>query len=250
MTASSSRIRPTGCADGTFTFGDHDRLDEFVGDVLFVAALERGDRIVGAGFGFAMNQRAVGQLDALPAIVAVHRVVAADERGDFADLQLAHFLLELAHEVAAAVRRSVAAVHEAVDENFLDLLLLGQFEQREEMRDVGVHAAVAEQADEVELALAAALHGLLEQRNEAELLVGDEQFDAGDVHVHDATGADVEVADFASCPSALRAGRRTGRRCESACSENLSGACRRSACALARWRCLWSRRGSPSRRGR
>jgi len=30
-----------------------------------------------------------------------------------------------------------------------------------------------------------------------ELLVGDEEIDAGDVHVHDAAGADVEVADFA-----------------------------------------------------
>src|SRR5690349_14639492 len=48
----------------------------------------------------------------------------------------------------------------------------------------------------MELALAAALHGLLEERDLVELLVGDEEIDAGDVHVDDAAGADVEMADF------------------------------------------------------
>jgi len=38
---------------------------------------------------------------------------------------------------------------------------------------------------------------LLEERDLVELFVGDEEIDAGDVHVDDAAGADVEVADFA-----------------------------------------------------
>jgi len=54
--------------------------------------------------------------------------------------------------------------------------------------DVRVHTAVAEQADEMELALAATLHGVLEERDLIELLVGDEEIDAGDVHVDDAAG--------------------------------------------------------------
>ncbi len=37
-----------------------------------------------------------------------------------------------------------------------------------------MHAAIAEEADEMQLALAAALHGLLEERDLVELLVGDE----------------------------------------------------------------------------
>ncbi len=68
-----------------FAFCDDDGLDELVGDSLLVAFLESGDGIVRMRFGFAVNHCAVGQLDAFPAVVAVHRVVAAGERGDFAD---------------------------------------------------------------------------------------------------------------------------------------------------------------------
>src|SRR5215471_1875126 len=71
------------------------------------------------------------------------------------------------------------------------------------MVDVGMHPAVAKQAEEMELALAAALHGLLEQRNLIELMISDELVDARDVHVHNAAGTDVEVADFAVAHLAL-----------------------------------------------
>src|SRR5882762_10704487 len=67
-----------------------------------------------------------------------------------------------------------------------------------------MHATVAEEADEMQLALAAALHGLLEERDLVELLVGDEEINAGDVHVYDAAGADVEVAHFAVAHLAFR----------------------------------------------
>ena len=49
----------------------------------------------------------------------------------------------------------------------------------------------------MELALAAALHGLLEEWDILQLLVGDEQVDARHVHVDDAACADVEMADLA-----------------------------------------------------
>src|SRR6266481_51957 len=182
---------------GAGAAGDYDGLDEFIGDVLFVALLQRGDGIVGFGFRFAVDEGAVGEFDALPAVVTVHRVIAADEGGDFADAEFAHSLLELADEVAAAVGWRVAAVHETVDEDLFDFPLLGHFKKSEKVVDVRMHAAVAEEADEMQLALAAALHGLLEERNLVELLVGDEEIDTGDVHVYDAAGADVEVADFA-----------------------------------------------------
>ena len=192
------------CGVGAFALGYNDGLDELVGYVLLVAFLQRGEGITRARFGLAVHDGAVGQLHALPAIIAIHGVVTADESGDLSDLQLAHLLLQLADEIAAAVRRRVAAVHEAMDEDFLDFLLLGHFEQREKMLDVRVHAAIAEQAEEVELALAAALHRLLKQRNILQLLVGDEQVDAGHVHVDDAAGADVEVADLAVAHLAFR----------------------------------------------
>src|SRR6516225_9248714 len=65
------------------------------------------------------------------------------------------------------------------------------------MIDVRVDAAVAQQAEEMQLALSAALHGLLEERDLVQLLISDHQVDAGDVHVDDAARADIHVADFA-----------------------------------------------------
>ena len=144
-----------------------------------------------------MRHGAICQLDALPAIVAVHRVIAAHHRGDFSDAQLPHFLLQLADEIAAAVWRSVAAVHEAVHENFFYLVLLGHFQQRKQMVDVRMHAAIAEQTQKMQLALPAAIHGLLKQRHLVQLFVGDQQIHTRDIHVHHAPRAHVHVAHFA-----------------------------------------------------
>src|SRR5712671_1984154 len=150
-----------------------------------------------------MDNGAIGEFDALPPIVAIHGVVAPDQRGDLTDTQFANLLLESLHEIAAAVRRSIPAIHEAVDQDVLDFLLLGHFQQCEQMIDVRVHAAIAKQAHQMQSTLAATLHGLLKERHVLQLLVGDEQVNAGDVHVYDAAGADIEVADFAIAHLAL-----------------------------------------------
>ncbi len=95
------------------------------------------------------------------------------------------------------MRRRVAPIHKTVDENVFNLLLLGHLQQREEMVDVRVYAAVAKQSHQVQLPLPAAFHRLLEKRHVLQLLVGDQQIDARDVHVHDAPRADIEVPDLA-----------------------------------------------------
>ena len=143
-----------------------------------------------------MDYGAIGEFHALPAIVTVHGIVAANKCRDFSDSQLAHFLLQLADVVAAAVRRRVAPIHEAVHKNFFDFLLLGHFQQRKQMLDVRMHAAIAEQADEVQLAGAAAFHCLLKERYVLQLFAGDQQINPRDVHVHDAPRAHVHVTDF------------------------------------------------------
>ena len=144
-----------------------------------------------------MDHGAIGLLDALPAIVAVHRVVAAADAGDLAHAVLAHLLLELAQEVDAAVGRRVAAVHEAVDENVLHLVFARHAQQLEQMLDVRMHAAVAHQPDQMQLASAAALHRVEQQRLAEEFAAGDQLVDARDVHLDDAAGADIQVAHFA-----------------------------------------------------
>ena len=60
-----------------------------------------------------------------------------------------------------------------------------------------MHAAVAEQPHQMEMAAAGALHRFDQQRVREELARRDHQVDARDVHVDDAAGADVQMADFA-----------------------------------------------------
>src|SRR5215468_11150951 len=60
-----------------------------------------------------------------------------------------------------------------------------------------MNSAVAEQAEKMQLALAAALHRLFEERDFIELLVGDQHVDLRDVHAHDAARTDIHVANFA-----------------------------------------------------
>ncbi len=83
-----------------------------------------------------------------------------------------------------------------MDEDALDFRFARDAQKREKMIDVGVDAAVAEQAHDVELVRACALESFGEKRLLGEVAVGEKHFDARDVHLHDAAGADVEVADF------------------------------------------------------
>ena len=144
-----------------------------------------------------MCQRAVGQLDAFPAIVAVHGVIAAHDRRNLADAQLAHLLLQLAHVFLPAVRWRVPAIHEAMHKDLFDLVPLGHLQQDKQVMDVRVHAAIAQQAKKMQLPLPATLHRLLEQGHLLQLIVRNHQIDARDVHVHDSPGADIHVAYFA-----------------------------------------------------
>ena len=178
----------------------NERHDEFVGHVFVVGLFHSLHGIgVGAAFGLAIDHRAVSFGDALPAAVAIHGVVAAVDGGDLAGVVLAHLLLQL-FEIAGAVGgQRVAAIHEGMDEDAIDSLLLGHFQQRIEMILTRVHAAIGDQAKQVQLAAAGAriLHRLDEHGMGEEFAVLDHQVDARDVHVHDAPRADVEMADFA-----------------------------------------------------
>ena len=152
-----------------------------------------------AAFGVGEDHGVVGLGDALPAAVAVHGVVAAADGGDLAAVVFAHLLLQLFEISGAVGGQGVAAVHEGVDEDAIDAVLLRHFQQRVQMRLLRVHAAVGEQAEQMQPALAGArvLHGIEQHGMREKFAVLDHQVDAGDVHVHDAAGADVEVADFA-----------------------------------------------------
>src|SRR6266699_846103 len=115
------------------TFRDHDRLDEFIGYAPFVAAADGFDRIGGFHWRIAVNDGAISLLDALPAVVAIHRVVTACERRNAPASGLAHFLWQLADVGDSAMWRRIAAGHEAMDIYALDVLLARHSQHRKLM---------------------------------------------------------------------------------------------------------------------
>src|SRR5262249_56944930 len=96
--------------------GGLDELGGIAGGVgrVVVVALEGG---LGGGDLVAIpaGQEAVGLLDAVPAIIAVHGVEAADDRADAADADFAQLCLDAADEVDAAAGRRVAAIAGGVE---------------------------------------------------------------------------------------------------------------------------------------
>jgi hypothetical protein len=144
-----------------------------------------------------MNDCAIGFFDALPAIVAIHSVVASADGSNLAHTELAHFLFELLDKFDSAVRRGVAAVHKAVDENIFDFIFARHFQESEKMVEVRVDSAIAEEAEKMELRSASSFHGVEQERLAIKFAVSDELIDARAVHVNDAAGADIQMADFA-----------------------------------------------------
>src|SRR5450432_868784 len=95
-----------------------------------------------------------------------------------------------------------------------------------------MHAAICEQTAKVELASPAAriLHGLSQDRVRIDVTFLDHEIDLGDVHVHHASGADVEVPDLAvahltirqTYGKAARADQRVGKLFQQAIVDRLA----------------------------
>ena len=128
---------------------DDVRLDELVGDVGGVGRLDhrarrRRRRAV------AVDDRVVGELGPLPALVAIHRPVAARDRRDAADAGRGDRGFERRDVGASAGRRRVASVGEDVHEDARHAARLRQRDERVQVLLVAVDAAVREQADQVQ----------------------------------------------------------------------------------------------------
>ena len=184
-------------ADGLSVLVDmHDGLDELVRHALVIGFLHGSDHIRRM-FADAVHQRVVSHLHALPAFVAVHGVVTADHRRHLAR-RCGHVLFEVGDESLAAVRVGVAAVHKAMHEGILDLILGGDVAELEKVLQRRVHAAVRHETHEMHVH--AVLFGVFERGLHLGIL-HDRVVAAGAVDLHevlidDATGADIEVANL------------------------------------------------------
>ncbi len=131
------------------SLADHVRLDEFVALVGGVGILDRRAR-ARRGRSLAFNDRAPRSLDALPSLVAIHRVVASGDRRDSPAPKLLQLRFELVDERKRRARRFVAPVEHGVNRNPARAIRRSDVEQRDQMIDMAVHAAVGKQSPDVQ----------------------------------------------------------------------------------------------------
>ena len=98
----------------------------------------------------AVHDGVIGLLHAVPALVAVHRVVAPADRADRPTPISCIFASALLHEAQAALRRRVAPVGEGVVDRRAHALLLRQSSRAKRCVPVAVHAARPQQAEQVQ----------------------------------------------------------------------------------------------------
>ena len=121
---------------------------------------------VGHRTALAAYEQVVGQLDAVPMLVAVHGVIAADDGCDNACAHFIHVLLQVGDEALARPGVGIPAVHEAVNEAILNIVHLGDVDEFQEVVEGRVNTASGSQAHQVQ-ALATGLciaEGLLDLR--------------------------------------------------------------------------------------
>ena len=177
--------------------GDDARFDELVGHAARIGVLDEGHG-VGAAMAEAPGHRLVGEPRAVPPVVAVHGVVAAAHRRDPSDAGVGEAAPERGQVLHAAVRRRVPAVGDGVREHPGDAPPRREPHQGVEVPLVRVHAAVREQADEVQRAVAtgAGIEQGVQRGVAGQLVPRDGLVDAGQVLEHDSSRAEVHVPDL------------------------------------------------------
>ena len=98
-------------------------LEEFVCNTLGIRLFHSLYNIVGV-LPFAIHKKIVSLFQSLPAMVAVHGIVTADDRSDCA-CALVAMLFDFLKETGSALGVGVASVHEAVKINLVKAVSLG-----------------------------------------------------------------------------------------------------------------------------
>src|SRR6185437_3093675 len=97
----------------------------------------------------AKANRAIGLLYARPAIVAVHRVIAAADGGNATDAHLLHLRFDLPDVSEPRIGRCVAAIGKGMEKNAIHPFPPAQFQTAKEMLEQSMHACIADDAKEM-----------------------------------------------------------------------------------------------------
>jgi hypothetical protein len=183
-----------------FSAARHDggRLQELVGLPALIGHVERDEGIGRAPGRLAAGDQAIGRLGARPALVAVHGVVTADQRGDPPPPQGVELDLGELDGLGGALGRTVAAVQEGMQVHLARPRARGQLHHRQDMVLVAVDPARRQQAQDMDRRPAAggALDGLDQGLVVEERAVLDGAGDAGEVLHHQPPGPDVHMPDL------------------------------------------------------
>ena len=129
-------------------FSDHRGNHELVGLSFIIGCLYSRS---GAGvlLPFSPCKGPVSQLHTVPAVITVHGVIAAHDRGHLADTQFLHFSFQGFHKLPARGRRRIPSVQEAVDKHLFQAVSLSQLQKPEDMGHVAVYASVGYQSHQM-----------------------------------------------------------------------------------------------------
>ena len=212
-------------------------VDELVGHARGVARLDRRRGRLGA-LPHAVHERRARELGALDAMVAIHRVVAADDGRD-RRARAGPLALELREQAGRLVRRDVAAVGERVHGDARH----ARRERRAPRSRAGGRRASARRRRRPGRRRAARRGRRARPRRPpaapgcGQRAVGHGVADAHEVLRDDASGADVEVADLGVAHLAVGQPHGAPRARSASCAASAPRARRRPACAPARRRC-------------
>ena len=200
--------------DGIAVLDGADRLAVFHGDCRNHELIRNAVRIgilysvnaAGSGNAFTQSKSPVSLLDAVPAVVAVHRIVAAGNNADFTDTQLIHLVLERLHILNTGLRRCIAPVKEAVHKHIFDSFALCHLQKGVHMCIMAVNAAVRQQAVHMQgaVVLLYIFHSPEENLILKEVSVLNLLADPGKILVNDSSGAHIQMSDLGVAHLSLR----------------------------------------------
>ncbi len=120
----NERISGLYYGDGMAIFHDDRRQNKFVGHIFLIRLLDSLYRRTGA-YTLAFRHREIGHPRAIPAIIAIHRVIAPADSRHFSGMftaNLAGARLKMPHKLNPARGRRIAPICESMNKDALDIM--------------------------------------------------------------------------------------------------------------------------------